>query len=588
MPPKGSTKRRNSEPPVGSLAQRPKRDASAVAAVRMQDADDDDDDAADASRSPARGSRSAGDELVDIYDKYHTLLVWAWCHDYDTGRVTRVMRENRAALLAEIRANPLAYAPPEADDELEQLRLCAYKKKKGGLNLTKADANMLAGPEEDEDDEDEHEDEGEAAAAPAAAPAVTRTAAAAAPIATTPLCLCCFAPRDPVTSPGQMQNGKLLWLCGKCGHYGHQMRGSVDNIALASSRAPASSPAAPSSSSSSSAAGAHVPFTLQTAVTVGERHERRIALAVQKLPAVRHPAFSEGTDSTRVAAARAALSAQRGSIDALLYKAPSENLITLIQSGGLVDLTFAIPMLDAKAKAIPDTKGSDALLLAFGGSAGDAGDANAWTLDDFSRTLVTVILPCLAGQPQAQARWCQLYGDALGMRERYGDWGPARQYVNLVLSDSYERPQANPFGTRSTDIANACGRLAPQQQQRTPAANPRGSNSKTPASSPRPGPDSSSQGGTDRLPMSEQICRDWNSDRMCAMGTRCPRKHICSRCRGDHKLIAPCPHAQPNPYSAGAGLGSGSVRTYQSAPRGGPTTQTGTAAGGGAPTQQQA
>ena len=248
-------------------------------------------------------------------------------------------------------------------------------------------------------------------------------------------CLCCSGP----IGKAQVMRGGW-WLCAACQFYGNEPMGSANNLARATWLAAQTKNASSSGSGSSAAtAGAppHHSGQSNTRLTRGAAWTRRCAQELASAPAVGdYPVFDD-IDVDRATKVIEALTAQRAALGAKNFMPPPRELQELIQRGGLIDLTLTLPMsVDEAAKPAPsaELKVGPQMQIHFEDGELSTSSAGGLTRQQFADAILTVILPCLAGQPQARSHWSSLYSTAVKLEEWHG-WEAARTYVNALLTD---------------------------------------------------------------------------------------------------------------------------------------------------------
>jgi hypothetical protein len=488
------------------------------------------------------------------YALYDTLLVWAWCNDFDGTKVTPAMKDpTRPDLLLEhIFEHHSLYQLPAAGAEVEQMRRVAQfkptpKRRPGALGLSAAQANKLGILETGDEDDNDDAMEVDAPGVPPALPMAPLPSSAALHLSRSfpalpphDVCLCCFARRDPSVSPGANSTAGYMWMCFQCKRYGSESIAGPNNTVILTLAAKSSAPATAALSSSSSVTTSGPSHS--TTLTLAEAHERRCAsylAALGEFALNHYPPFTGGSALERADLAHQAIRAMGEALDRRIFITPSRNLRVLIQSGMLVDVSLAVPMSSVNG-AMPASKITDfgsVQLLIPGGAPGVESalpTITTWTFEQFGLALTTIV-PCLAAQPNAIQEWMRLYATAQAMSLRYNSWDVARRYVNDLLT--LRTAARASFSPVDRDLMDAIVQSTKSQ----PPTSSGGLHPLRPSRQPSPalkeGPPARKEVAPARAPTKDEICFAWQGEQgksgyPTTCRSPCPngRRHECRYC----------------------------------------------------------
>lgn len=515
---------------------------------------------------------------------YHRDLLLAWLIDYNAP-ITKMRREDLIEMLVQGRAK---YLQPREGDELEILRNVWRKQNEGsleeppGLHIAPpaaaaasaptpsqakpaskppAKKAKVAGPEAPTSaqrdlnpqfvDED-MPDEGELAArvrtqlgeadrlAKASRAEQLRAEANAQQSRNCGLC--------GVAAPeGKDTSG--TWNCDSCNLRGDTLPGAAEaNKTLIMLRQATKASAEVSSASSSSGAAAATPTGAFDQQLRGlDKYFDALSKALPDNPFFApYAGLDEVTANNLV---HDALDIQRKAFEALKYTPPPPLLLDLIRRGKLANVGFAIPTPIPETREIGAVEPPEWTGQAYvpRGKGAEAAKPVTSCLD-FTRALVSTILPALIAQPRATARWLVLARTVCELNLMHDSWAPAKLYLDRVLNDRVLR--AGDYAEIDNATILAAGDMARALAFHPPPY--RGTNS-----TPQDHRDGARMGpGSHAGSMAAAPCGDWNRG-ICHRGERCRYRHQCAscaspahtdrQCSGNGAAAASQGHAAPRP-----------------------------------------
>lgn len=362
-------------------------------------------------------------------------------------------------------------------------------------------------------------------------------------------CKTCGAQRPPSNSSSApaswvCQGPAFLFESGVCGLRGDlQVDDPINAMAIAArtkreeaARAITAALSAPSPSGAASSSSRQS-FTEHTAssarVTTLEQEFDRLAAVAPAFPLFALPAGS--TSAEREALVAAALKEGKAAVDATKFLQPTPALLSLIQSGKLVHVGWALPKpIDRKEEEDQVTFSSSGGITAKSKAITDP--IKLTSLAQFSSALFSTILPALIAQPAATAQWLALARSVAQLEQNLG-WTAARTYLDRVLQARVQERAAFSEVHATVFLAISVEAAASRAGNR----------------------DAHGQGQSNRdQPPVKTHCYDFNSMRGCSR-SECNRKHVCVRC-GEAHAVKDCPkprrddhHRHPSHRGGGGG-----------------------------------
>jgi hypothetical protein len=339
-------------------------------------------------------------------------------------------------------------------------------------------------------------------------------------------CLTCLTPQE--------TGGPAQWICKGyitpgvvCG-----LRGDLDGehaankrIAAAQARAP---PSTPSTGAGQSTEG-------QTRALAATQKQNKIDVELDRLRLAGpdHILFTRPSSVSaeqEAALVKAAYEGVRLSLGAKAYVYPSASLISLVQSGRLAQVGYAIPEKVASAAE------EEPVVVTISGNKITSASATAppvvSDLRAFNAAIFGTILPALAARPQAQLQWVSLARTIATIEERFGSvgWSSAKKYLDAFLPECVRQQES--FCKVDADFIqqNLSGQT---QRQHTPAA-------ANVSEQARGAFSASKQKGTGTSANKEvgPFCRDFNN-KGCARNP-CSYRHVCELCGSPTHAKASC------------------------------------------------
>jgi hypothetical protein len=347
-------------------------------------------------------------------------------------------------------------------------------------------------------------------------------------------CLTCLTPQE--------TGGPAQWICkGQitpgviCG-----LRGDLDGehaankrIAAAQARAPPATP--PTVAGQSTEGQTRAPPATQKQNKIDAELDRLRLAGPDHILFARPSSVSAEQEAALV---KAAYEGVRLSLGAKAYVYPSASLISLVQSGRLAQVGYAIPEKVASAaeeEPVVVTISGNKITSASATAPPVVGDLRA-----FNAAIFGTILPALAARPQAQLQWVSLARTIAAIEERFGSvgWSSAKKYLDAFLPECVRQQES--FCKVDADFIqqNLSGQTQHPfgQRQHTPAAavseQARGTFS------------ASKQKGTSANKEVGQFCRDFNN-KTCTRNP-CYFRHVCELCNSPAHSRATCTRASPS------------------------------------------
>ncbi|MDR3476362.1 MAG: hypothetical protein P4M09_32365, partial [Devosia sp.] len=230
-----------------------------------------------------------------------------------------------------------------------------------------------------------------------------------------------------------------------------------------------------------------------------------------------------------------ALERVRLALHGQMYERPPAKLVEVVRAGKLHHIGWAVPRrLDTgptAASAASQLDFVDGRLVFAGAEAKKTFQFARDSVQQFAAAMFSTIIPALIDRPEALMQWVTLGRTALEL-EKAHNWAAASTYMAQLLQERVTTHM--PFDAVSQQV------LASVYQLRLQAApDLRGAQRSSAAPS-----------------VSGQVCNNFNDGRChdpCPTG----RRHVCSRCNGDHPAKA-CNRASTTASGSGGGYRGGS------------------------------
>lgn len=339
------------------------------------------------------------------------------------------------------------------------------------------------------------------------------------------------------------------WVCHRCG-----LRGDLDASHAANAHlGRASGQHAPPSS----AADGQTTRDATDSAPADKLEKHLLALSARL--GTPHPLFS--TKATAPAPSDA-IRTVRQALGASTTESPSLQLLSLIQSGKLLDASFAVPR-----PFLRDVGSVDALATISFGAGGPVLNTTKdptrppplASLEEFTLALVSTILPALIDRPAAMVEWLALTRTVLHLSNKDG-WPSARRYLDALLRERIGVADKLPFAPPSDPALRDIRADATRERFGFPPIAP---GQRAPSNTRPPG----------------GKCHSFQSSGACgrAGGGVCFFEHVCAvcgaadhgalqrtTCAAQYKPPAPGPQRPAGSGSKGKRGGGGSGRTAPS------------------------
>lgn len=508
-------------------AKRPKRELPAPALAA-------------ASRAPPQSERlnvhtkaALAASRREVFDAYHTVVLWAWGSDHAGWAIPRTDIGNRERILATLSSDPGVVMPAGKADMDKCWRRIMQPGKSARFPLREHEqASQREGPEsqseEDESDvaTDPRDEElrrlREALAAsesrqPAAAN--SRSAPAMQPPLSAPGSLAASAGAGAQTQHTtcglcyavQVVLDPTNYRCSACGQIPHLGFAHEQNVYWRQHAARmAVVPGTASSSGQSS--HTHASSAASALHGTGAKRDREFERLATERAQLQHFA------STAPITVAAALRISRQSYGAGEYTQTPAALLKLVQSGSLMKAGHALPRTLAAANT--QTDHADTVIVMQNGRMTAADSVSApplQSLRDFCLALTSTILPALTEQPTAVADWLALARTIIELDARHG-WAAANAYLEMLLSDRVHRDA--PFADYDRNFVDS----ATRPRNTTSAGPPSGAGQHAHATYSTT---SAAGGAAGTASWVKGACRDFNTSECQRGAQHCRFQHEC-------------------------------------------------------------
>ena len=316
------------------------------------------------------------------------------------------------------------------------------------------------------------------------------------------------------------------WNCDSCHLRGDTLPGAAEankTLIMLRQTAKAAADVSSASSSSGAAAAASPTGAFDQQLRGLDKYFDTLSKALPDNPFFApYAGLDEATASDLV---HDAFDAQRKAYEALKYTPPPPLLLDLIRRGKLANVGFAIPTPIPETREIGAVEPPEWTGQAYvpRGKGAEAAKPVTSCLD-FTRALVSTILPALIAQPRATTRWLVLARTVCELNLMHDSWAPAKLYLDRVLNDRVLRAGDYAELDSTTilaagDVARAFAAQPPQPTYRTTNGGPQDHIA-------RMGTGNRDRGATG--PMTNHPCGDWN--RGTCRREYCRFRHQCARC----------------------------------------------------------
>jgi hypothetical protein len=480
-------------------------------------------------------ARAALVSIRGAWEKYATDLIWEWCADYDGfikahGKKSKDDRETIFRTMVKVGGVKHTLGVKE----LKANYLHRTKKKYVGTGLvhdqqTSSDEDMEGlSQEQDEGEDDEEDDDID------------------------------LTPAHTDSDPTEKKKAKASHSAHKselqdCVHCGHRSQPQFCSDCGMNRLLPFDSPnnkflrerkhpAVPAASPAAAAAGTSINDTSSGLSKRDKELER------QRATGINFPRFDKEVQLSPTEA----LALSGGAFQGPTYAPPTPALLRLIESGKLVDIGYASPITIADLAAGRIGGSSDADLSVDNGavrlSEKNIRAPPLASMQQFTFTLVSVIIPALVDRPAGIADWCALARSAYAIEASRGAKA-ALEFIQRQLTHCVHT--RSPFGTVDQNVLLSVlhdpeAKAAPAHgPPKLPAAGGSVSGRRAAANSK---PAAASEGGQYTVK-----CKQFNSAGGCTYPS-CRYLHACSICNKPQHGASSCrPRDKPPPLEGAAG-----------------------------------